>query len=292
MDSRKHEEAHLRNRSVTKYMIYLRRKLGLPRSLFVRLLVTAFAAIVLVGSPVACTAKTSAPNLAQPRTPSDVVREFYKAMREHRFREAFALTIYKPAVEGLNAEEMEILRPGFEEKAAQIPASVEIMGEQISGNNATVFVKVPVDVNTPQVTSQPLNLTNSNGSWLIGTEADQAEVKKAGRRYFLDALIAEHEGDVEDILKRLVVWQGIYSQQNGGRYGDFPALIKAGMLGSNVIDPKLSGYNFRITVGQDTKTYVATAEPAQYGKTGKLSFWMDQTGLIKSADTGGKPFKP
>jgi len=35
------------------------------------------------------------------RTPSDVVREFYKAMHEHRFKEAWALTIYKPAVEGL-----------------------------------------------------------------------------------------------------------------------------------------------------------------------------------------------
>ena len=173
-------------------MSYLHRKLGLPRSLFVRLLLTTLAAISLAGSPVACTAN----NVAQPRTPTDVVREFYKAMREHRFAEAFALTIYKPAVEGLNAEEMEILRPGFEEKAAQIPATVEIMGEQISGNNATVFVKIPADISSPQVTSQPLNLTKSSGSWLIGSEADAAEVKKAGRRYFLDALITEHEGDV------------------------------------------------------------------------------------------------
>ena len=273
-------------------MICLRRKLSLPHSLFVRLLLTTFAAIALLGSPAACTAKTSSPSPAQPRTPSDVVREFYKAMREQRFQEAFALTIYKPAVEGLNAEEMEILRPGFEEKAAQIPATVEIMGEQISGKNATVFVKVPVDVSSPQVTSQPLNLFNSSGSWLIGTEADAAEVTKAGRRYFLDALITEHEGDVEDILKRLVLWQGVYIQQHGGQYGDFPALIKAGMLGANVIDPKLSGYNFRITVGKDGKTYVANAEPLSYGKTGKLSFWMDQTGLIKSVDNGGKPFKP
>lgn len=273
-------------------MIYLPGKLGLPHSLFVRLLLTTYTAIVLVSSPVACTAKTSSPNLAQPRTPSDVVREFYKAMREHRFKDAFTLTIYKSAVEGLNAEEMELLRPGFEEKATQIPATVEIMGEQISGSNATVFVKVPVDVNTPQVTSQPLNLIKSGDSWIIGTEADQAEVKKAGRRYFLDALITEHESDVEDILKRLILWQGVYSQQNGGRYGDFPALIKAGMLGSNVIDPRLSGYNFRITVSGDGKRYVANAEPLSYGKTGKLSFWMDQTGMIKSADKGGKPFNP
>ena len=273
-------------------MIYPRSKLSLPRSLFVRLLLTAFAAIALVGSPAACTAKTSSPSLAQPRTPSDVVREFYKAMREHRFKEAFVLTIYKSAIDGLNAEEMELLRPGFEEKAAAIPAAIEIAGEQISGNNATVFVRVPAEAASPQVTSQPLNLIKAGDSWIIGSEADQAEVKKAGRRYFLDALIGEHEGDVEDIFKRLLIWQNIYSQQNGGRFGDFPALIQAGMLGANVIDPKLSGYNFRITVGKDGKTYVATAEPAQYGKSGKQSFWMDQTGAIKSGDKGGKPFSP
>lgn len=276
-------------------MIYLRERLTLPLSVLTRLLVSAFLVVLLVSSPVACASRPASPGLSttsQPRTPTDVVRDFYKAMREHRFKDAFTLTIYKSAVEGLNAEEMELLRPGFEEKAAQIPATVEIMGEQISGNNATVFVKIPVDLSSPQVTSEPLSLIKSGDSWIIGSEADQAEVKKGGRRYFLDALIAEHEGDVEDILKRLIVWQGIFSQQNGGQFGDFPALIKAGMLGSNVIDPKLSGYNFRITVGKDGKSYVAMAEPAQYGKTGKLSFWMDQTGMIKSADKSGKPFTP
>lgn len=253
----------------------------------------AFVALTLATAPAACTAKTSTSSpttAAQPKTPSDVAREFYKAMREHRFKEAFALTIYKSAVEGLNGDEMELLRPGFEEKAAQIPAAVEIMGEQISGNNATLFIRVPAEAATPQVTSQPLNLIKSDGNWIIGTENDLAEVKKAGRRYFLDALILEHEADTEDILKRLVLWQGIYSQQHGGKYGDFPALVQAGMLGANVIDPKLSGYNFRITVGKDGKSYIATAEPAQYGKTGKLSFWMDQIGTIKSADKGGKPY--
>ena len=43
------------------------------------------------------------------RSPSDVVREFYKAMRERRFKEAWTLTIYKSAVEDLTAQEMEDL---------------------------------------------------------------------------------------------------------------------------------------------------------------------------------------
>ena len=227
-----------------------------------------------------------------PRAPSDVVREFYKAMREHRFREAFTLTIYKSAIEGLSADEMEDLRPGFEEKAAQIPANIEVVSEQINGNMAIVLVRVPVAESTPQVTSEPVNLINSDGAWIIGTENDLAEVKKAGHRYFLDGVITEHEGDVEDLLKRIVVLEGIYSQQHSGSYAELPALVRAGMLSADAVDPKLSGYNFHITLGKDSKSYVAGAEPVRHGHTGKLSFWMDQTGLIKSADNGGKPLKP
>ena len=229
-----------------------------------------------------------------PRSPSDVVRQFYKAMREQRFREAFALTNYKPAVESLTAEDMADLQPTFEEKAKEIPETVEITGEQINGNLATVFVRIPIGESSPQVTSQPVYLMNSRGAWIIvfGSEADQEEVRKAGRRYFLDAMMAEHESDAEDFLKRLLAWELVYSQQHNGALGDFPALMQAGMFSNDVIDPKLSGYNFHIQLGKDGKTYVATAEPVRHGHTGKMSFWSDQTGIVKSADNGGKPLKP
>ncbi|MGZ5484251.1 MAG: hypothetical protein ACXWID_20030, partial [Pyrinomonadaceae bacterium] len=75
----------------------------------------------------------------------------------------------------------------------------------------------------------------------------------------------------------LVLFEGIYSQQHNGVYGDLAALIAGGLLSADVIDPKLSGYNFHITVAKDGKSYVATAEPVRHGRTGKLSFWMDQT---------------
>jgi hypothetical protein len=245
---------------------------------------------VLVCATLNCATASLAQNVN--RGPSDVVREFYKAMREHRFREAFSLTIYKTAVEAVTAEEMEVLRPGFEEKAALIPATVEVVNEQISGKIAIVFIKIPSADNSPQITTAPVNLINSGGSWLIGSEADEAEVKKGGRRYLLDGLIGEHENDIEDTLKRLIVLEGIYSQRHNGMYGDVAALISGGLMSKDVVDPKLSGYNFRITVAKDGKSYIATAEPTRHGHTGKLSFWMDQTGLIKSADTGGKPIKP
>src|SRR2546427_7076317 len=207
----------------------------------------AFLSVALLAA--ALSSALSATVAQTPRTPSDVVREFYKAMHEHRFKEAWALTIYKPAVEGLNADEMEDLRPDFEEKAAAIPDQVEISGEQISGDIATVFVKVPISESTPQNISQPVTLIKSGGVWIIGEEKDQAIVKKAGRRFFLDALILQHHSDVEDLLKRIIAVQIVYGQQHGG-FGDLQALINAGLVPKAAGDPKDLGYNFRVTVGK------------------------------------------
>ena len=257
---------------------------------FIRLFMLALVSLLVANG---ITALAASPQNTL-KSPSDVVREFYKAMREQHFREAFALTNYKPAVESLTAEDMEDLRPTFEDKAKMIPETVEITGEQVNGNAAIVFVRVPIADASAQVTSQPVNLANAGGTWIIvfGSAADQEEVRKAGRRYFLDSMIAEHEADVEDFLKRLVMWELVYSQQHGGALAEFPALIQAGMFSNDVIDPKLSGYNYHIAIAKDGKSYVATAEPVRHGHTGKLSFWSDQTGAVKSADNGGKPFKP
>ena len=223
------------------------------------------------------------------RGPSDVVRDFYKAMRERRFKDAWAMTIYKSAVDGLTAEEMEDLRPDFEQKAAAVPEQIEITGERIQGNIATVFVKVPVTESTPQITSEPVNLISSGNGWIIGTEADQAEVKKKGRRFFLDALIEEHENDIDELFKRFLVVQLVYSQEHKGVLGNLQELIAANLIAKEAADPKAIGYTIRITITPDGKGYIATAEPTRYGHTGKLSFWMDQTGNIKKADNGGKP---
>jgi len=48
------------------------------------------------------------------------VRDFYRMMRERKFREAFALSIYKPAIEGLSPQDFEELRPDFEGIAGEV----------------------------------------------------------------------------------------------------------------------------------------------------------------------------
>jgi len=224
---------------------------------------------------------------AQTRTPSDVVRDFYRAMRERRFKDAWSMSVYKPAIEGLAADEMEDLRSFFESQAAGVPDQVQINSEKISGNTAQVFVQLPATDSSPKITSKPVDLIKSGGAWIIGTESEDATVKKAGSRYFLDALIDLNQDNMTDVLKRLIGMEAVFAQANNGAYGEAKALVAAGLMSDDMFDPKVLGYNFRLTISG--KTYVATAEPVRYGRTGKLSFWMDQTGNIKSADNGGKP---
>src|SRR5262252_8241641 len=142
---------------------------------------------------------------AQAQTsPSDVVREFYKAMREHRFKDAWSMSVYKPAIEGLTADQMEDLRPMFEAQAAPIPEQLQIDGEKITGDTAQIFVRMPVTDASPQLTSRPVDLFKSNGAWIIGTPAEQENVKKVGNRYFLDALIDINQDNMADTLKQLI----------------------------------------------------------------------------------------
>src|ERR1044072_610698 len=86
--------------------------------------------------------------LAQaPHTPTEVTREFYRLMREKKFREAFAISIYRQAIEGLSQQEFDDLRPDFERMAIAVSEGITgqdfITGEQVSGASAAVFVKVP-----------------------------------------------------------------------------------------------------------------------------------------------------
>jgi hypothetical protein len=229
----------------------------------------------------------ASPAASQTRTPSEAVREFYKLMRERKFREAFALSIYQPAIDGLKPAEFDDLRPDFERLAAAIPEKVDISGEQISGEAATVFVKVKADDDKDQ--AEPVALIRVNGKWIVGDKENQAIVQKAGTEFFFNARIDTHHSEVQALLQRISLAQLVYSQQHAGKFGDLPALILAGLMPKDLEGTETTGYRFRITVSPDGKSWTANAEPAQYGRSGRLSFFMDQSG-VRNGDVGGKPF--
>ena len=219
-------------------------------------------------------------------TPTQTVREFYKRMRERKFSEAFALTIYKPAIDGLSAAELDELRPDFERMAAAIPEQIEVSGEQISGNTSTVFVKMADGSKDAQ--AEPVTLIREAGAWIVGDKENQGIVQKAGRQFFFEARIQTHHNEVQAMLQRISIAQLAYASQHNNLYADLPALMAAGLVPKDIETTETLGYRFHLTLAKDAKSWTAGAEPLRYGRTGRFSFLLDATG-IRSADNGGKP---
>lgn len=221
----------------------------------------------------------------QTKTPTETVRQFYNALREKRFREALMVSIYKPAIEGLSAAEIEELRPDFEKMAAGAE-KVEVKGEQLSKDTATVFVKMTDDDASAPPAPVPLLLVD--GQWIVGEKSDYELVKQSGRDFFFKTRIEVHEAEVKEMLQRIQLAQIAYSSQHNNTFADLPALIAAALVPKDLEGTESTGYRFNIKLTKAGKGYIVTAEPARYGRTGRLSFYMDQSG-IKSADVGGKP---
>lgn len=242
----------------------------------------ALLLILLSGSSIA---------LAQaPRTPTETVREFYKMMREKKFREAFGLSIYRPALEGLSLKEFEDLRPDFEKMAIavseRIPEKIDITGEQISGDAATVFVRVLDAEGKEKI--EPAALIKINNVWIVGDKENLELVKKEGKKFFFEARIHAHHNDVQDMLTRISLAQVVYSQGHNGKFGNIAELIAGGLIPKDLETTDSTGYRFQVVRSADGTSWYATAEPAQYGSTGRLSFYLDASG-VRSGDAGGKP---
>lgn len=223
-------------------------------------------------------------------SPSDAVREFYRAMREKRFREAFGMSIYKPALEGLSAADFDELLPDFESLARNVPEKIEINGEQISGDTATVFIRV-IDNKSGAGNTEPVTLLRDGQMWIVGDRANQEIVKKQGKQFFFEARIEAHHNEVQAELQQIAKAQFVYSTQHGGLYTDFATLAGGGLVSPELVAGQALGYQFQLILGKDHKSYGVRAEPVRYGRTGRLSFYMDASG-VASKDNGGKPLKP
>ncbi|MGI8640958.1 MAG: hypothetical protein ACR2MG_13560 [Pyrinomonadaceae bacterium] len=230
-----------------------------------------------------------------PNSPADTVRVFYKNLREQRFREAMFLTNLRPAIEGLTDDELKDLQVDFALLAGQIPADVAINGEIIAGKFATVTAKLP-DNETDKIDLQEIKLRQENGVWIILTVDETAEkkIRKEGKNYFFALKIETHQKEAKAMLNRIDKAQMVFSMQNNGLYADIPTLVKSGFLPEDIQTPDSTGYIYKIYLSPDRKNFSATAEPAVYGKTGKLSFWYEvkdnKSSSLHSKDNNGKPF--
>jgi hypothetical protein len=229
-------------------------------------------------------------------SPADTARVFYKNLREKRFREAMFLTNLRPAVEGLTDAELKDLQIDFEPIARRVPTEIEINGEIISGDSATVTAKLP-DNETDKIELQQIKLRKENNFWVILTVDPAAEktIKKEGRNYFFALRIETHHSEAKEMLGRISKAEMIFALQNKGLYAEIPVLVEKGLLPGDVLSSDSTGYNYVVTLSADKKNYTSAATPAVYGKTGNLSFLFKfddkNNPHLSEKDKGGKLLK-
>lgn len=229
--------------------------------------------------------------------PADTVRAFYKLLREKKFREAMFLTNLKPAIESLTDAELRDFSLDFAELAGQVPAEVEINGEIVSGDQATVTAVLPND-DGDKNELQTIKLRKEGGHWVIMTADEETakRIKAEGKDYFYKLRIDTHEEEAKRMLERISKAQLAHSFQNGGLVTDMETLIAGGLLPDDIRTSESTGYDYKIELSGDKRKYHATATPAVYRKSGNRSFilTLDAKGIshVNGKDNAGKALKP
>ena len=204
-----------------------------------------------------------------PRSPTETTRLFYQMLREKKFREAFMLSIYGSAIEGLSAQELEDLRPDLEKMALAVsekmPGNIDVSGEQISGDVATVFVKVLDAAGKEKV--EAASLIKINNAWIVGDKENLDLVKKAGKQFFFEARINAHHNDVQDMMQRIALGQVLYSQTRNGQFGNLAELVAAGVVPKDIETTESTGYRFQINRSADAKSPALWKAAARLHKT-------------------------
>ena len=70
-----------------------------------------------------------------------------------------------------------------------------------------------------------------------------------------------------------------------GSYGTIDELVEQKLLTKDMLEK----YGYRIEVTASGTGFEAVAVPVEYDKTGKRSFFVDQTGVVRGDDHGGGP---
>lgn len=218
----------------------------------------------------------------QTQSPTQTAISFYRALKDHRYIEGFHYSVYRTAIEGLSAAEMRELEPDFARTFTAIPEQVEGKGEKITGDKAMVTLKF-AGIDEPQ----QIDLIRVSGEWLVGDADMLALVKQQGRAYFFNARMSVNEGEVAEMMLRVIGAELIYARKFAGRYAALADLIRLGGVPKDLENGEASGYRFTLTVSADQMSFFATAVPVAYGKTGQLSFYADIRG-VRAEDLKGR----
>lgn len=167
-----------------------------------------------------------------------------------------------------------VLTKSFETVAAQLEVQMTEFKDQISqltANPKPVAYSLTTD---GQGTFHELHVPKELLSLLListaGTSNPPEEVKnERAAKYAMYSMIG---------MQRAI-------KEEKGSYGSLEELIES----NDYFKEMLAGGKYRFEVIASPDKFEITAVPAEYGKTGKMSFFIDETGILRGADHGGGP---
>ena len=101
-----------------------------------------------------------------------------------------------------------------------------------------------------------------------------------------ESSVMTNESIARSLMRTISSGQATFKMTKGdGRYGTLEELISEGLVSKDLMDR----YGYRIEVTALSNKFEATAMPLEYGKTGRMSFFVDDSGVLRGGDHGGGP---
>ncbi|MEN3336019.1 MAG: hypothetical protein V7641_5384 [Blastocatellia bacterium] len=100
--------------------------------------------------------------------------------------------------------------------------------------------------------------------------------------------IPRNESMARGILQSLREQEKAYKTKHG-RYGALDELALDEWEDLRIVKEVIERFGYKLELSASDDGYEATMTPMEYGKTGRLSFYTDQSGVVREGDHNGKP---
>lgn len=102
-----------------------------------------------------------------------------------------------------------------------------------------------------------------------------------------DAQPGINEGVAQSELRTVHSAEMVFKDSTGkGQFGRLEELVSEDLISKEMITDR---YGYRVEITLTADKYEATAVPLTYGQTGRLSFFIDESGVLRGGDHGGGP---
>lgn len=98
-----------------------------------------------------------------------------------------------------------------------------------------------------------------------------------------DRPVSTNESIAKSALQTIAAAQTTFHSTKDGRYGTLQELIDEGLVYKDLTEH----YGYRIQVTVSSNRFEAIAVPVDYGKTGRNSFFIDESNILRGGDHGG-----